>query len=499
MSTSSPETESTSTSAPEEKKRLNLEVKIEKPSACKRHVTVTVSREDVDRYVAEAFSELKPKAEIPGFRPGRAPRKLVESRFKEQVTGQVKGSIVMDSLAQINEVNQLTAISEPDFDYDAVVIPDEGPMTFEFNLEVRPEFDLPVWKGLKLERPTHTYSEEEVNKQLKQLLERFGKLVPIDGPAKGGDTVVVNATFRSDGQVVSEIKDAEVRVRPVLSLHDAKMKDFGSTIEGAKAGDKRSGKITISPDAKREDLRGKEVDVEFEVLDVKEIESPELNRDFLDRIGGFNTEAEVLAAVREELERQLTYHQQRRVRQQITALLTAAASWELPIDMLRRQARRELDRAVLELRSSGFSDDEINAHANELRQNSMATTATALKEHFILERIAEDEKIEAEPGDYDDEVKLIADQSEESPRRVRARLEKRGLDTLRNQIVERKVIKLIEEHAEFKDGPFVPKQNDTVAADFAVCGAQDDEDIPEAKHGGTADAIPGQLGQADRR
>src|SRR5262249_17309166 len=153
--------------AAEEKKRLSLDVKIEKPSACKRHVTVTVSREDVDRYISDAFSELKPKAEIPGFRPGRAPRKLVESRFKEQVNGQVKGSIVMDSLAQINEDHQLTAISEPDFDYEAVLIPDEGPMTFEFNLEVRPEFDVPQWKGMKLERPMHSYSQGEVEKQMK--------------------------------------------------------------------------------------------------------------------------------------------------------------------------------------------------------------------------------------------------------------------------------------------------------------------------------------------
>src|SRR5262249_23223053 len=150
---------------------------------------------------------LKPKAEIPGFRPGRAPRKLVESRFKDHVSGQVKGSIVMDSLAQINEDHQLTAISEPDFDYDAVIIPEEGPMTFEFNLEVRPEFDVPNWKGLKLERPVHEYSEEEVSIHLKRLLERFGQLAPIEGPAKEDDYVVVRAAFSHNGQPIATIND----------------------------------------------------------------------------------------------------------------------------------------------------------------------------------------------------------------------------------------------------------------------------------------------------
>ena len=132
--------------------------------------------------------------------------------------------------------------------------------------------------------------------------------------------------------------------------------------------------------------------------------------------------------------------QQRRVRQQITALLTVAAKWELPKDLLRRQAGREYERMVLELQSSGFTDAMIRQYMNELQQNALASTAKALKEHFILERIAEDQKIEAEPDDFDREVELIAEQSDESPRRVRARLEKRGLmDTLRNQIVERKV------------------------------------------------------------
>src|SRR6476620_3627273 len=86
--------------AQEEKTRLGLDVKIDQPSACERHVTVTVPHEDVDRYLKDAFNELMPKAELPGFRPGRAPRKLVESRFKEHVADQVKGKLLMDSLTQ---------------------------------------------------------------------------------------------------------------------------------------------------------------------------------------------------------------------------------------------------------------------------------------------------------------------------------------------------------------------------------------------------------------
>src|SRR6267154_472727 len=98
MSTTETEVEGQAEEVQEEKPRLALDVKIDKPSACERHVTVSVAKDDVSRYVKDAFNELMPKAELPGFRPGRAPRKLVESRFKEHVADQVKGKILMDSL-----------------------------------------------------------------------------------------------------------------------------------------------------------------------------------------------------------------------------------------------------------------------------------------------------------------------------------------------------------------------------------------------------------------
>ena len=98
-------------------------------------------------------------------------------------------------------------------------------------------------------------------------------------------------------------------------------------------------------------------------------------------------------------------------------------------------------------------------------------TAAALKEHFILERIAEEEKIDVDDGDYDKEIFLIAAQSGESPRRVRAQLEKRGLmDVLRNQIIERKVLELVQSEAHFNDEPYEPPKTDTEAIAVAAGG-----------------------------
>lgn len=473
------ETDAAASEGEEQPQKLNLEVQLASPSACERHVTVTISREDVDRYLDEAYSELMETASVPGFRVGRAPRKLVENRYKEEVGDKIKGSLLMDSLTQISEEQSFTAISEPDLNLDAIEVPDEGPMVFEFDIEVRPEFDLPNWKGLKVERPVRDFTDADVDQQVEQMLARYGQLVPHDGAASEGDYVTVNIRTSADGRQVAVEEERSVRVRPQLSFLDGRMDDFGQIMAGAKAGDKRTGKIELTQDAPNEALRGKTLDVEFEVLDVKQLKLPELTEEFLQEIGNFESEEKFREAVRANLQRQLEYEQQRKARQQITAELTKKADWELPPGLLKRQSVRELERAVMELRRAGFSEAEIRARQNELRQNSAASTAKALKEHFILERIAEEEKIEAEEGDFEQEIFLIALQSGESPRRVRAQIEKRGLmDVLQNQIVERKVLERVQAEANFDDQPFTAAKAEVEAVSIAAGG--DAEAIPAA-------------------
>ena len=478
----------TSSTEGEDKPQLQLDVKIDTSSSCGRHVTVTVSKEDVQRYFDDAFTELMPNANVPGFRSGRAPRKLVESRFKHEITDQVKGKLLMDAMTQVTTDSPFAAISEPEFDFDAIELEADDALTFEFDIEVRPEFDLPNWQGLKMDKPNREINRRDVDKHLELLLSDLADLVPHEGPAEADDYVMVQITFQHDGKTVSECTE-EIQISPVLSFPDATLGEFDKLMVGCQIGDKKQARLIISHDAANEELRGKEVEAEIEVLDVKRVSLPSLDENTLKGLGNFDSEGDLRDAVKADLERRLAYQQQRSIRKQITALLTESADWDLPQDLLRRQSHRELERAVLELQSSGFSEEEIRAHENELRQNSMESTERALKEHFILEKIAEEESIEEEPQDYDMEIAMIAAQSRESVRRVRARIEKRGLmDALRNQIIERKVIAKITEAANFKDVPYEFEQNQVRAVDHIVSGVKDSA-IPVAKHGGDSEQL----------
>jgi trigger factor len=474
----------------EASKRLNITHKVDHRSACERHVTVVVPREDIDRYIKAAFDDLRGKAEIPGFRPGRAPRKLVESRFKERVSDQVKSELLMDSMGQLSDDQVFTAIGEPDFDVASLTLPETGPFTFEFNIEVRPEFNLPKWQGLKLKKLVANFSESDVSTHMSRLLSRFGTRVTTSNPAEVEDTLEANLVAKVDGQVIASKSEVSIVIRKRLSFEDAVVENFDQIAVGATEGAVLSAKTTISSQAENEALRGKEVEITIEVLEVTRILPPDLTPSFLQSIGGFKSEEELRTAVRAEMERQFRFHQQRSLRQQVTALLTAGANWALPPTLLRRQARREFERLRMELQSSGFSSEDISAHLHQLTHNSLEKTESALKEHFILERIAEEHKIEAEPADYDNEIELIADQGGESPRRVRARMEKRGLmDTLRNQIIERKAIDLITEAAEFTETDYELPAKTTHALNLCLSEARG-ESIPEAKYAAESESLP---------
>jgi trigger factor len=462
--------------------KLNYTVDVKVVGDCQRHVTVVIPAEDVQRYYRARYENLIPVAEIPGFRPGKAPRKLIESKFRKTVTEQVKGQLLLDTLTQIGDEQRFSAIGEPVFDFESVTVEENAPLEFEFDIEVRPDFELPQWKGLELPKLVNDLTTAEIDSHAGRYLRRNSNLMPATDGIKAQDVVSLSIETQVDGQVVANLEEITVPVQPTASFRDASINNFADLLIGKSIDDEVSTTVEISASASNPVAREKSAQVKLKVLDIKRYEDAELNETNFSKFGDQFTDAgEVRDAIKAELERRMGFEENRRTRSAITASLTEAANWQLPPELLERQSRRELERAVMELRRNGMSEDFISAYENKLRQNSGEQTSTALREHFILERIAESEGIEDLPEDYDQEIELIALSMEDSPRRVRSRLEKTGqLDALRNQIVERKVIELIKSHASFKEEKFDLPADDVAPVREYLAGRGDAE-IPVAK------------------
>ena len=284
-------------------------------------------REDIERYFDEAFTDLMDKAAVPGFRAGRAPRKLVESRFRKDIADQVKGSLLMDSMGQVCEDHDLSPISEPNFDPLAVKLPEEGPMTFEFDIEVRPEFDLPHWKGLKIERPVREFTEADIDMQLKRCWPARATWFPSKAPPSRATICRSISRSRTATRSCRATAKRSFAFGPSLSFRDGNIEKFDKLMKGVKAGETRDGQGQLTPStAVEHGRRRKEVTAVFEVLEVKKLELPELTPQFLKRSGRLRERSTNFARRSSKASNGgWNITSQQSARKQFTAALTVAA------------------------------------------------------------------------------------------------------------------------------------------------------------------------------
>jgi len=469
------------------KRKLDLDVQIADVGPCKKHLKVVIARPEIDRQFDESIGTMAREAAVPGFRPGRAPKQLVQKRFRKQVAEQVKSTLLMACLEQIDEDYKLNPITQPQLDVEAIELPDEGPMMFEMDLEVRPDFPLPAYKALSVKRPVKTIEDDDVDAQLKLFLERHAQMVPkFEGGAEIGDYVTADLRFHRGGQTLNEAKEIQFRLQPELRFQDGSVPKVGESLVGVKPGESREAEAQIGSGSTDPSLRGQTIQVTFEVHDLKQLRLPEVDNQFLSGLG-FDAEAELREALREILERRLKAQQRQAIRREILDQLIKATPFELPADLVSRQEKATIRRLILDMRQEGLNETEIRAREAEIRANAHESTLRGLKEFFILAKIAETEDVKVEDEDFEMEIDAIAARTDESPRRVRARIEKDGLgDALASQILERKALDRILDFVTYEEVPHVEQQAVETLDQSASSLIAPDTDEADASAGGDA-------------
>lgn len=479
-STDEPEIDVEQAVADTDEYRLNLTVSVEDIGPCKKHVRVVIPQDDIQHFYGAAVDEMAGTATVPGFRVGKVPQKLVERRFRDELKGQVKQRLLIESLEQLSDDNELDPINEPDLDVDSIELPDEGDFEYEFDVEVRPEFELPDYEGLTIERPVAEVSDEDVAAYQQRFISQYGEMQEVETADEEGDFIEAKVLFEHGGSKLREISSINLELRPVLRFEDAELEGFDELMAGVKVGETRECDLTISTESENLEMRGETVHAKFTVQALLRLEVPEMDRELLQRLG-LETEEELQEQIRKILERQAVYEQRQAARAQVLDKITESATWELPEQLVLRQTENALRREMLEMQQAGFTTHEIRARENEIRQRAVSTTRQALKEHFVLDKIATNESIEVTQSDLDAEIQLMAMQSGESARRVRARMIKNGMiDNLEAQVRERMAIDLILEKATFVDQPAESKTQDRVfAVAQSVCAPAPPASAPE--------------------
>lgn len=453
--------------------RLSITSEIEDIGPCRKRVRITIPQEDLSHYFSQETTELAKSANVPGFRVGHVPGKLIEKRFREELSDQVKQKILINSLEQVAEENDLDPINEPEIDVENIEIPEEGDFEYEFEVEVRPDFDLPDYRGLKIERPVRETTDEDVAAQKKRFFSQYAQLESYEEPAGTDDFLSLSAEFCHGEKTLAKISEFSVQIKPVLRFQDAELNNFDELMKGVTIGDEKEAELTVSLESENIEMRGEKVQAVFKVLNVERMSLPESTSEILQRMG-IETEEELDKEIRSSLERQVTFQQRQAARTQVLEKITESADWDLPEDLVLRQVENALRREILEMQQAGFTSAQISSRENEIRQQAVSTTRQALKEHFVLDKIATEENIEVGSQDVESEIRMMALQRGESPRRVRAQLEKSGQDeNLFAQLREQKAVDFILSRAEFQDVPIDPPEENRVAAvTQSICGIE---------------------------
>lgn len=463
--------------------QLEFEFDVEVAGPCKRRVIITIPRKEVDRYFAEELDKVRPEASVPGFRPGRVPRRLLEKYLRRELSEPVKNRLILDSITQLTELAKLAPISDPDLDTDEIELLDEGDFAFEFSIEVRPEFEMPQWRGLKLRKKVFSYTPQYLQAYLETQARTVAKPQEIDGPAQLGDYIECDISIWHEGQLLNSAEGERLMLRPRLTFLDGVINDFGDRMQGVMAGESRTCDLQVSENCANPDIAGKVVQAKFKVHKIRRMQMAG-DLENIAQLLGYSSEEEFRREAEERLRLRLELDSYMDLRKQILDQLLDVVPFDLPQDLITQQTERELRRRAVDMLRSGISREEIQADLNSIARDARNQIVRLLREHFLLERLAEEEAIEATDQDIEEEIKLMAARMGRSPRQVRAEFEQEGaMDVVRNACVERKVISRIIEAAEVTEEPvtlFGPEEQPETAVDFAVARTTPGTKSPES-------------------
>jgi trigger factor len=237
------------------------EVTIEEMAASRKKITIEVDREKIDSKFEEIFGELHKSALVPGFRIGHAPRRLLEKRYGKDAAQDVRNALVAEALGEVDKNEELDILGEPDIKLDDIELPEKGNLTFTLEVEVKPKFEVPSYKGIPVTEPQLPGGSEHAEEVTRRILAQKGTLVPVSEPAQAGDQIIADVTVKGEG-IEQKVENAEMRVAPG-AVAGVPLEDLGERLSGAKAGQTVEIKTQVPAAHEKEEWRGKEVTVSF--------------------------------------------------------------------------------------------------------------------------------------------------------------------------------------------------------------------------------------------
>lgn len=394
---------------------MTFKVDVETLDSLRRRLAVEVPAEKVSAEIEQAYAALARAAKVPGFRPGRVPRTVLERLFGDRVRGEVFARLIQDSYREVIEARHIEPLGQPEIVTEQAQ-PGEA-LRYSATVEVKPDLVIDGYTGIEVERPTVTITDADVDAVLERLRHRFAQLRPITERSQValGDVVTLDYVARTDDRVVGRGEGREVEIGtngfPV---------GFDDQMIGSDVGSERRFRLIYPAEAEPQELAGKTVEFQVRVRGLSHKDLPALDDEFAKDHGECETLSGLRQQIRQRLEEEARQGADDAVRERLLAQLGATHEIPVPAALVRQRTDGLIDDVLQDWKRRRIHPRDEARAVEELRAQLEPRAHQQVKAALLLEAIAQQEQITVSEDELETRIGELAAAAGSAAERIRA-------------------------------------------------------------------------------
>ena len=414
---------------------------------CTRELVLDVPAEEVSKTYTGVTANFRKFAKIPGFRAGKVPETVIRRRYATEIRKEVIDRLLPVRFNKAIREQAIRPVGEPRV--TELTVEDGQPLHVKAIFEFVPEFSIEGYKDVTVEKPSAEITEDEFAREMEELRESRATIEPVeeDRPLAQGDWAQISYTGQIEGAAEGDAAAEPLKGEDTLIEIGGKntVEAFSNALVGAKPGQELKAEVSYPADYPEPKLAGKTVAYEIQVKGIKKRNVPELNDDFAKELGDYESLADLENRVREHMAARKRRNVENDTRNRLYEALAERFSFPVPESLVQDQIDTRLERGLRALAAQGMQTEQMRKlDFGRLRAGQREGAITEVKTTLLLDRIADEEKVDVSDEEVDQELQVAALQSRENVETLRARLtQDGGLARIREQLRREKTTNLL--------------------------------------------------------
>ena len=420
-----------------------MQVKVEDLSSVKKTLHIEIPQDQVVNEIDSAFKQLKKTAKIKGFRPGKAPRSVLERLYGKDVRADVSSRLIQSSFVDALKETNLQVIGNPQL--DPPELDTSGPYQYDATVEIKPDIDDIDFKGLELKKTRYQVGDEEIGIQLKALQKNLAQLNPIteDRPAANEDFVLIDYEGLKDGKPFTETQNTQNFTLQIGKgqIHE----DFDAGLVGMKPGETKEIKVTFPADYANDKLASLDIDFQVTLNEIREQELPEIDDELAKKAGNYESLDDLKGQISKHLEEGYTKRTEQELNEQIFKALIDKVDFEVPDAMVEYEMEGIIAETERSLQYQNRTLEDMGLTREGLSEKYQDTAVRQVRRHLILEKIVDQEALELTDEEMDKGFEDMANAFGQPVEEIKGyyRQNNDKLEFFKHTLLEKKAIALI--------------------------------------------------------